>query len=348
MQELFKGKRVLVTGAAGTVGKELVRQVLQLGVQEVRALDNNESELFYLNERYAKEPRLNCFFGDIRNLESLTYVCRNADIVLHLAALKHVIISEQSPLNAIKTNVEGTANVIQAALASESVSLVLYTSSDKAVNPTNVMGTTKLLGERLMSSGMNLKGDRRILFSTTRFGNVIGSKGSVVPIFFKQIRDGDHLTITDPGMTRFIMTIPDAARLVLDAAVMARGGEVFVTKMPVIRIPDLAQAMIDLVAPMVGKDPAGIGLKVIGAKPGEKLYEELMTAEEVARAKDIGPMFLIRPAFPPLYDDIRYVESPPGANEITSPYVSAHEPCLSVDEIKDYLTQHRVLENLEH
>lgn len=338
-----------MTGAAGTVGKEIVSQLLKFGVREIKAVDNGESVLFYLNEKYRKEPRYNGFFCDIRDLDRLKYLCMDVDIILHLAAMKHVIISEASPIDAVKTNATGTSNVIQAALESYSVNRVIYTSSDKAVNPTNVMGTTKLLGERLMTSALNIKSNRDIVFSSTRFGNVIGSKGSVLPIFYNQIKNGENITITDDRMTRFIMTIEEAAGLVLEATRLARGGEVFVTKMPVVKIVDLAKAMVELLCPQFGRDPADVQIEHIGSKPGEKLYEELMTDEETVRAYELQNMFMVKPSIPPIYEEINYegYESLT-SREVTNPYVSANEACMTVEEIKEYLVSHRVLENIEH
>ena len=348
MKNLYKNKKVLITGAAGTIGKELINQLLPLGVKEIKAIDNNEASLFFLNEEHRHEKRYNGFFCDIRDLNRLTYLCKDVDIILHTAAMKHVIISEVSPLDAVKTNADGTSNVIQAALDSDQVNRVIYTSSDKAVNPTNVMGTTKLLGERLMTSALNIKCSRDIIFSSTRFGNVIGSKGSVAPIFYKQIQQGKNITITDERMTRFIMTIDEATKLVLEASVMAIGGEVFVTKMPVMRIVDLAQAMIDLVSPLFNRDPKEIKIDMIGPKPGEKLYEELMTEEETVRAYELSHQFMVKPAFPPIYEDIDYdsYENITSKN-VTNPYLSQNEEQMSIEEIKAYLTEHNVIETLE-
>lgn len=348
MKDIYNGKKVLITGAAGTIGKELIRQLLKLDVKEIKAIDNSEASLFFLNEEHRQEKRYNGFFCDIRDFNRLNYLCKDVEIILHTAAMKHVIISEISPLDAVKTNVDGTSNVIQAALESDKCERVIYTSSDKAVNPTNVMGTTKLLGERLMTSALNMKSSRRIIFSSTRFGNVIGSKGSVAPIFFKQIQAGKNITITDEQMTRFIMTIEEASKLVLEASKLAIGGEVFVTKMPVMRIVDLAKALIEIVSPMFNKDPKDIKIDIIGSKPGEKLYEELMTDEETVRANELDNMFVVKPAFPPIYENIDYdsYENITSKN-VTNPYVSQNEKQMSVEEIKKYLIDNKVIENLE-
>ncbi|WP_131781625.1 polysaccharide biosynthesis protein [Legionella gresilensis] len=345
MEQVYKGKRVLITGAAGTIGCVLTSKLLQLNVKEVKALDNNESELFYLNEKHRKESRYNGFFADIRDLDRLKYLARNADIILHTAAMKHVIISEQSPFEAVRTNAEGTLNVISAAIESSTVSRVIYTSSDKAVNSTNVMGTTKLLGERLITSASNIKGSSNIVFSSTRFGNVIGSRGSVLPIFYSQIKEGQNITITDSRMTRFFMTADEAVKLVIEASLLAKGGEVFITKMPVMRIIDLATAMIELVAPKFDRNPDDIEIEYIGTKPGEKLYEELMTQDETERAYELKHMFMVKPAMLPLYEEIDYsnYETLVSKN-VTKPYISSSEKFMTVEEIKDYLLSHFLLD----
>lgn len=348
MSNFFSNKRVLVTGGAGTVGQELIRQLLDMAVSEVRALDNNESGIFFLAEQYRAEPRLNAFFNNICDFTQLKYLCRGVDIIFHCAALKHVVVSELSPLDAVKVNVDGTNNVLQVALESDTISRVIYTSSDKAVNPTNVMGTSKLLGERLVTSALNRKSHAYQVFSNTRFGNVIGSKGSVVPIFYNQIRSGKPLTITDERMTRFIMTIPQAASLVLGSCQIAKGGEVFVTKMPVVKIIDLAKAMIKLLAPKFGYDEEAYPIEYIGAKSGEKLYEELMTQEEVARAVELEQVFAIKPAFEPIYETINYKNYIGMVNaSVNNPYISAEEKIMTIDEICGFLVQHRVLDVLD-
>ena len=189
---------------------------------------------------------------------------------------------------------------------SNKVSRVIFTSSDKAVNPTNVMGTSKLMGERIITAANIVNNNGHQVFSSVRFGNVLGSRGSVVPIFAEQILGGEAVTITDAQMTRFVMTIQEAAKLVLEAAMLACGGEVLVTKMPVLRIIDLAKAMINLLAPETGLDPDKFPIRYIGAKPGEKLYEELMSQEEVSRTKELPNMFAILPAFRSFYQKIDY------------------------------------------
>ncbi len=345
MQDFYKNKRILVTGAAGTVGRELVRQISSMGPMELRLVDNNESETFFLMDEY-KGRNVNCFLGDVRDKDKLTGLAEGVDIIIHAAALKHVILSEYNPSDVIQTNIMGVENIIHAANIC-SVSHVLFTSSDKAVNPTNVMGTSKLMGEKLITAANILSKDGQTVFASTRFGNVIGSRGSVVPIFMKQIRSGGPLTVTDERMTRFIMTIEESARLVLRSLLLAKGGEVFVTKMPVVRILDLAAAIVDILAPRYGFKPADIEIKTIGAKPGEKLYEELMSDEETGRSLELIDMFAVTPAFKSIYKNINYQYDNIVSERVDRSYVSATEECMGIDAIKKYLQDNKVLDSVE-
>ena len=256
----------MVTGSCGTVGSELIRQLLtstDYSPAEVIGIDNNESDLFFLDQTYISDQRVHFFVVDIRDRDELTQKMLGVDIVFHAAALKHVILCERSPEQAVLTNILGIQNIISAANASN-VEKVIFTSSDKAVNPTNVMGTTKLMGERLMTAANSNKRDNGPIFASTRFGNVLGSSGSVIPIFYNQISQGGPVTLTHKEMTRFVMSIEQAVHLVLESSSQARGGEVFVTKMPVIRIMDLAQAMIEELAPLYGYNHKNIKIVEIG------------------------------------------------------------------------------------
>jgi len=223
----LKAQRILVTGACGTVGSELIRQLLEdYQVKELVALDNNESELFFVEEKFSKHPQAAFFLADVRDRDKLSRRMKGIDVVFHAAAFKHITFCERSPFEAVQTNILGVQNVIYAALEN-SVKRVIFTSSDKAVNPTNVMGTSKLMGERLITAAnCNLRGEGPI-FTSTRFGNVLGSRGSVIPIFHEQIRRGGPVTLTDPLMTRFIMSITEAVQLLIDSGRHSCGGEVF-------------------------------------------------------------------------------------------------------------------------
>lgn len=345
MRDFYKGKKILISGAAGTVGKEIVRQVHSFKPAELRLMDNNETEMFFLMERYGNKDVF-CFLGDVRDIDKLEKLSKDIDIVIHSAAFKHVYLSEYNPFDVVQTNIIGVENVIRAATACN-VKQVLFTSSDKAVNPTNVMGTSKLMGERLITAANAVRTDSKTILSSTRFGNVLGSRGSVVPLFMKQIRNGGPVTITDNRMTRFVMTIEEAARLVLQSVLISKGGEVFVTKMPVVRIPDLAEVMIKLIAPKCGYTPSDIKTVEIGAKPGEKLYEELMTDQEVHRSIELEDMFVVTPAFKSLFQSIKYEYPNVVSTQIQRSYISENENPLNKNEIEKYLIENRVLEKVE-
>ncbi|MBI4644109.1 MAG: polysaccharide biosynthesis protein, partial [Deltaproteobacteria bacterium] len=334
--------RVLVTGAAGTVGQELVSQLLTFGPAEIRALDNNESALFLMNEDYRSRSDFNAYLGDIRDAPKMGSLARGVDMIFHCAAFKHVFFSEYNPFEAVRTNIIGVQNIIQAALGN-GVKKVIFTSSDKAVNPTTVMGTSKLMGERLITAANVINQNARQQVSSVRFGNVMGSRGSVIPIFHDQIKKGGPVTVTDPGMTRFIMTIARAAELVLKGALLARGGEVMVTKMRVISIMDLAEVMIELLAPYYGHSPASVALEFIGAKPGEKMYEELMTPDEVPRSLELADMFVVLPAARGIYRNIDYSYPGDTGKRANRPYISSEEPAMSKKEVRDFLISSRLL-----
>ncbi len=343
---MFPGKRVLVTGACGTIGCELIRQLFDGGenaVEEVIGLDNDESGLFYLDQQYLDESRARFFVADIRDRDELMRRTRGIDIVFHAAALKHIILSERSPEQVVQTNILGVQNVIAAATAN-GAEKVIFTSSDKAVNPTNVMGTSKLMGERLVTAANSHKRGKGPIFTSTRFGNVLGSTGSVMPIFHNQIAHGGPITLTDPEMTRFVMSVHQAVRLVIDTAGMACGGEVLITKMPVMRIADLAKAMIEELAPKYGFAPGQIEIKIIGTKPGEKLYEELMSSEETRRAIELTKYFAVLPAFRGIYHDISYDYPNTVSSRVTNPYVSAQERPLTIQQIRAFLLENGLLD----
>lgn len=345
--EQMNNKTILVTGAAGTVGRELVKQLsLQPTPPTIICTDNNESELFFVEQEYVHNPNVHIVMADLRDAKAMNELCSEVDTVFHTAALKHVILCERNPFEAVQTNILGIQNLIDAC-KNQNVKRFIFTSSDKAVNPTNVMGTSKLMGERMVTAANSNAHEQETVFASTRFGNVLGSRGSVVPIFAKQIAKGGPITVTDNAMTRFIMTITQAASLVLQSADIAQGGEVFITKMPIVRILDLAQAMIELLSPQYGHQPDDITIKIIGSKPGEKLYEELMSDEETRRAIELQDYFAVTPAFRGIYRDISYQYSPTQVNGVDNPYNSALEKPLSLQEIKDFLQHNNILDDLQ-
>ena len=337
--KIFNGKSIFVTGSCGTIGAELVAQLLsnpKYNPKELIGIDNNESALFFQDQLYLDDSRASFFVTDIRDKDELSNRMKGVDIVIHAAALKHVILCERSPEQAVQTNINGVQNVIAAASLND-VEIVIFTSSDKAVNPTNVMGTTKLMGERLMTAANSSKRENGPIFASTRFGNVLGSSGSVIPIFRNQISNGGPVTLTDKKMTRFVMSVEEAVELVLNSVIEAKGGEVFVTKMPVMKIEDLAIAMIEELA------PNEIEVTEIGSKPGEKLYEELMSDEETRRTIELDKFFSVLPAFRGIYSDIDYNYSTIVSELVEDPYVSEQQTSLTVEEVKDFLRNNKLL-----
>jgi len=295
MVNIFKDKNILVTGGTGSIGREIVRKVLQYKPNVMRVFNNDEAELFNLEQELADYPHVRFLVGDVRDKERLQRAVEGIDFVFHAAALKHVPLCEYNPFEAVKTNVLGTQNLIETAMEEE-VEKLITISTDKAVNPVNVMGATKLLAERLTISANHYKGARKTAFSCVRFGNVLDSRGSVVPLFREQIKRRGPVTITDPDMTRFVMSIPRAVDLVLKAAEIARGGEIFIFKMRALHIRDLAEVMIEELAPHYGYAPESIRIEISGKRAGEKIYEELLTADEAMNASETEDMFIIAPA----------------------------------------------------
>ena len=284
LKSFYKGKIVLVTGGAGSIGSEIVRKLLELDVKTVRVLDVNETGLFDLQQEL-NSPKIRPLIGDVRDKERLRKAMEGIDIVFHAAALKHVPLCEYNPFEAVKTNVDGTQNLIDAA-TEEEVEKFITISTDKAVNPINVMGASKLLAERLTTAAHQSKGARKTAFSVVRFGNVLDSRGSILPIIKSQVERGGPVTITDERMTRFLMSIDDAVMLVLKATVLANGGEIFILKMPCVNIKDLIDAAVE----ELGKK---VKIEKIGKRPGEKMHEELMTDTEMASMKEVDGLCIV-------------------------------------------------------
>jgi len=323
----------LITGGSGSIGSELARKILQYEPKVVRVFSNDEDGLFNLEQELRSYSNVRYLVGDVRDEERLRMAVENMDLLFHTAALKHVPFCEYNPFEAVKTNVIGTQNVIEVARREE-VEKLISISTDKAVNPVNVMGATKLLCERLTVSANEYS--RRTIFSCVRFGNVLDSRGSVVPLFKEQIRRGGPVTITDPDMTRFVMAILKAAELVLKAAEMAKGGEIFIFKMPALRIGDLAAAMIEELASRYGQNPEEIRIEITGKRPGEKGYEELMTEEETKHAYETENMFIVLP------EKQNYEAHKAQVNK----YISENTNLLTKEEIKAMLRENFTLESL--
>jgi len=286
---LFKNKDIMVTGGCGSIGSEIVRQLLKFEPKRIRVLDNHESGHFFLNQRIkTTKVQITNLLGDIRDRDRVLFAFEGVDIVFHAAALKHVPFCEYNPFQAVDTNVIGTENVV-AACIKNNIDIMVGISTDKAVNPINTMGATKLLSEKIIINAPI--GPSKTRMSAVRFGNVLNSVGSVIPIFYEQIKEGGPLTITSKRMTRFFMTMEDAINLVLKTAEIMNGGEVFVLKMDALKIIDLAEIMIEELAPHYGHKE--IKIKKIGLRPGEKIDEALITKEEEPFIQENEDLFIL-------------------------------------------------------
>jgi len=275
-------KTILVTGGAGSFGQKFAEIISkEHNPKSVRIYDSRELAEVEM-ERKFNDSRLRFFIGDVRDKNRLYRAMEGADIVIHAAALKHVPICEYNPIEAVRTNMEGAINVIDAAI-DNSVEKVMAISTDKAVYPVNLYGATKMAAEKLFVQGNSYAGDKKIMFSCTRYGNVLASSGSVVPLFNEQ-KKGGEITITDEKMTRFWITLEDGARFVMRCIEAMEGGEIFIPKISSMKILDLAEA----IAPEARK-------KIIGVRPGEKVHEILLTKEESKHAKEFNNYFVIEP-----------------------------------------------------
>jgi FlaA1/EpsC-like NDP-sugar epimerase len=337
LANFYDGKVVLVTGGAGSIGSEIVRKLLQFDVKVVRVLDIDETRLFDLNQKLQSD-KIRLFIGDIRDKERLMRAVEDTDIIFHAAALKHVPLCEYNPFEAVKTNVLGTQNLIEAAM-NVGVEKFITVSTDKAVKPVNVLGATKLLAEKLTISANFYKGKRKTAFSCVRFGNVLGTRGSVILLFREQILNGGPVILTDTNMTRFMMSVSKAVELVLKAAEMAVGGEIFVLKMPALRIGDLADVMIENLAQKYEYDPIEIKKKVVGKRAGEKLHEELMTDYEAENAYEDGEMFIILPQTADLISKLSYMPPKNFKKTEKKEHSSQNAKLLTKEQIRSLLNE---------
>lgn len=281
----IEGSVVVITGGTGSFGSVMARHALSRGAAEVRILSRDEAKQDAMRHAIA-DSRLRFYIGDTRDSESVNRAIRGSNLVFHAAALKQVPSAEFFPLEAVKTNINGSANVIRMSIENE-VDSVVCLSTDKAVYPINAMGMTKALMEKTAMAFARDFQDSRTKISVTRYGNVMYSRGSVIPLFISQIKSGQPITITDPSMTRFLMSLSESVDLVEFAFSNAQSGDLFVKKAPASTISDLAEALIE----MFGGDPGQI--KQIGVRHGEKLYESLLGVEERAKADDLGGYFRV-------------------------------------------------------
>lgn len=288
----YTGKNILIIGGTGTIGKGLIAKLIKEKPRVIRIFSRDEYKQFVMESEIENLSGFRFLIGDVRDYERVERAMNGIDVVFNLAAMKHVPACEYNPEEAIKTNVIGMENVIKAAEC-HNVETVVFTSSDKAINPTNSYGATKLLAEKLVQAANYSKGKTRTKFVVVRFGNVMGSRGSVIPLFKNQISEFKKITVTDANMTRFMMTLTQAVNLIMTAGEKSYGGEVFILKMPVIRLRDLAEVVIEQTANKNNILKDEIHIENIGLRAGERKFEELMTLEESEFAYDMGQMYAV-------------------------------------------------------
>jgi len=280
----FSGKTILITGGTGSFGKACTRHLLDTAdPHAIRVFSRDELKQTEMEADY-RDDRLRFLIGDVRDRERLERATRGVDLIIHAAALKHVPVCEYNPFEAVQTNVIGTENVVAAAIRND-VPQTMFLSTDKAVNPVNLYGATKLAAEKIVSQANAYAGDADVRFATVRYGNVVGSRGSVIPLFLRQAETG-VLTITDDRMTRFWITLEQAVQFVLSRIDLADGGEVFVPKIPSMRVMDIA----DAIAPEAEH-------RITGIRPGEKLHEVMLTEDESRHSRDLEDCYAIDPEF---------------------------------------------------
>ena len=327
---MFKDKTLLITGGTGSFGNAVLSRMLAADLREIRIFSRDEKKQDDMRKRY-DDPKLKFYLGDVRDSAAVAAAMRGVDFCFHAAALKQVPSCEFHPMEAVRTNVLGTENVLHAAIAAD-VKRVVCLSTDKAVYPINAMGISKAMMEKVMvAMSRNLEGTRTVI-CCTRYGNVMASRGSVIPLFVEQVRAGRPITITDPAMTRFMMTLEDAVELVLYAFQRATNGDIFVQKAPAATVGVLAQALLELM------NRQNHEIREIGTRHGEKLYEVLLSREELASAEDLGAYYRV----PPDGRDLNYAKFvEQGERRITraEDYNSHNTRRLNVEETKKLLLE---------
>ena len=332
---MFAGKTLLITGGTGSFGNAVLRRFLNTDIKEIRIFSRDEKKQEDMRINLSN-PKVKFYIGNVRDYESIMPSMYGVDYVFQAAALKQVPSCEFYPLEAVKTNVLGTENVLNAAIAC-GVKNVIALSTDKSVYPINAMGISKAMMEKLVIAKSRFANPAKTTFNCTRYGNVMASRGSVIPLFIKQIREGKPLTITDPNMTRFLMSLDDAVDLVLYAYEHGQQGDTFVQKAPASTIADLAQAIVELFN--VNNE-----IRVIGTRHGEKLYESLMTREEMAKADDLEGYYRVPADNRDLNYNKYFVEGDEGLS-LAEDYNSHNTERLDVEGVKtkllalDYIQQ---------
>lgn len=333
---MFANKTLLITGGTGSFGNAVLNRFLKSDVKEIRIFSRDEKKQTDMRIHYNNE-KIKFIIGDIRNYESIYHATKNVDYIFHAAALKQVPSCEMYPIEAVKTNILGANNVLNAAVENN-VKKVIFLSTDKAVYPINTMGISKAMMEKLlMAKSRTILGDNTV-FCCVRYGNVMASRGSVIPLFIEQIKNGEELTITDPNMTRFLMSLDDAVNLVMLAFENGKQGEIFVQKAPAATIKDLGIAIKQIFN-------SNAQLKIIGVRHGEKLHETLVTKEEMLRSEEMEKNFIIKPD----NRDLNYKKSLKSIKTLPlnyTEYNSYNTKRLNIEEIKRLLLKLDFIQNI--
>lgn len=332
---MFKNKTLLITGGTGSFGNAVLNKFLNTGIKEIRIFSRDEKKQDDMRHKL-KNDKVKYYIGDVRDYNSINLAMHKVDYVFHAAALKQVPSCEFYPMQAVKTNVEGTENVLNAAIANK-VEKVIVLSTDKAVYPINVMGMTKALSEKVMIARSRDADNGSSLFCATRYGNVMASRGSVIPLFTEQAINGQPLTVTDPNMTRFLMSLEDSVDLVLFAFQNMNPGDIFVQKAPASTVIDLANAIKELFN-------SKSEIKIIGTRHGEKLYETLLSREELIKAQDLGDYYRVPADTRDLNYDRFFVDGDVKTSG-SEDYTSHNTTMLNVEEIKELLLKLDFIKN---
>ena len=324
---MFKDKILMITGGTGSFGNKVLKRFLPTDVSEIRIFSRDEKKQEDMRTEL-NSPKLKFYIGDVRDYDSIHQAMKDVNYVFHAAALKQVPSCEFYPFEAVRTNVLGAENVMTAAIANK-IDKVVMLSTDKAVYPINAMGLSKALMEKFMVAKARMQNEGETVLCATRYGNVMASRGSVIPLFVSQLKAGKELTVTDPNMTRFLMSLDDSVDLVLHAYEHGRQGDIFVQKAPASTIGDLAQALKEL---LKLDNP----IKIIGTRHGEKLYESLVSREEIARAQDMAAYYCI-PADNRDLNYAKYFNDGEERISVLDDYTSHNTVRLSVEQVKSLL-----------